>query len=212
MKEITINYPGTNNTFITVSVDDNNNINGKINIHDKSNVNNILQRMVVKDDKVLFSEIINGTTNMKLIGDSNKFNFILEKGGSKVTELLGLKKNGIGDLDFDGTTSTIFGNNFSISSTLIRNSSTINILSEMKLTTGNRLEIKSTYREVGSGNHILSSHFINETGVELIRKVYKNGNYLQPVFMVVKDITEDEIHGVYNGNQVPTLGTIENLS
>lgn len=211
MEEKVIYYPGTNKVFMKVDVDENNNINGKINIYDKENSEKIIQKLVVKDDIIRMSEINQNNINMKLVGDSKEQNFILERNNNKVIEFLGLKfKND--KLDFEGTTSTLYGSNFNINATLIRNGSLINILSEMKLTTENRLGVTSNYREVGSGNHILSSHLTNNTGIELLRKVYKEGNYLKPVYIVLQDITEDEIHGVYNGNQVPTLGRAENLS
>lgn len=211
MKEKTIYYPGTNKVFIKVDVDDQNKINGKVNIYDKNNQEKIIHRLVVKDNSIRMSEINQNDTIMKLVGDSKEQNFILERNRNKVIEFLGLKfKNE--KLDFEGTTSTLYGNGFNISSTLIRNGSIINILSEMKLSMENKLGIYTNYREVGEGNHVLSSHFINNTGIELLRKVYKDGNYLKPVYIVLQDITEDEIHGVYNNNQIPILGRIENLS
>lgn len=211
MEEKVIYYPGTNKVFIKVDVDEKNNINGKINIYDKVNSTQVIQKLVVKDDVIRMSEIKQNNITMKLVGDSKEQNFILERNNNKVIEFLGLKfKNN--KLEFEGTTSTLYGRDFSINSTLIRNGSLLNILSEMKLVTENRLSIGSNYREVGTGNYILSSHLTNNTGIELLRKVYKEGNYLKPVYVVVKDITEDEIHGVYNGNQVPTLGKAENLS
>lgn len=210
MSEKIVYYPGTSKVFMKVEVDDDLNINGGINVYDKDNSNLLIQRLVVKDDAVLFSEIKENNNVMRLVGDTKTQNFIVTNNGSGVIDLLGLSLSS-GKLDFDGTTSVVRGSDFNISSTLIRNSETLKILNEMKFSTDTRLELSTSYREVGIGDYALSSHLINETGIEMVRKLYANGNYLKPVFMILKDIKEDEIHGVYNGNQVPIVGKVENL-
>lgn len=212
MAEKVIYYPNSDKVFIKVDVDENNNIDGKINIYNKENNQEIEHKMVVKNNSVRFSEIVHNDTNIKLLGNDDKQNFIVEKGNKKIIELMGLK-NSNGVLDFDGTTSSIYGNDFTLTSMLVKRDSTVRILSELKLTTRSRLEIRSNYKEVGEGNYILSASVINDVGIELLRKVYKNGgSILNPLFTVLKNSTEEEIHGVYNGSQIPSLGKIENLS
>ena len=224
MREKELYDPITGRLIATVFLNEDNRIEGTVRYYDQGNKDTESIRLVVKpkrndsgyiDDSscdVLLSKLTTNSGFVSLSNSNGNLFYISNKGGVNKIELKGMVLQPDMSVKFDGTSATLYGLKMTLSTTYMTSSNgDIKNLSELKLIGFNGTTLKSNYLEVGEGDRILSSHMFSNTEIELVRKVYKDMNSDSPLFISIKNLNSSELNGVFNGQQVPTLGEIRNL-
>lgn len=209
--KVVIYYPDTNIILAEGEIDSEGKLNGEFNVYNRDTSKTVFKKMSFANGTLVSSQLVIGNKLRNINISDSSITSVTIRNSADLMMLLGIKVSNT-DLSFDGTTSTIYGSDITVESTLSNSGGKTVPLLKVSAETKDGIILETNYKDVGTSEYIIDTKLINRTGIDLVQKVYKEGNILKPVYIKVKNIKEDEIHGTYKGSQVPSLGTIKDLN
>lgn len=181
--------------------------------YDDTPENNIFKKLTYDNGKVISSITYEDNREIIINKSNNRMSFISKQNNISRVNIVGIVFNDKNETSCSGTTTSLNIGDITLRSTLTTNEKgDYVLLNKLECITSFGNKLHSSYRDEGIEEIIFESIMTDASGIEIVRKVYLEGNENKPLFMKLRNYKEEEIHGFYKGTQVPKVGgTIENL-